>query len=212
MERQALVALTQTCSAFSEPALDRLWRKLCSLKPLIRCYTTADQVDNAIIPTSSEFVVIDRYAHRIRELVIGDSASVRFLQCTSIRASCLLPNLRALEWNPSRLPTHAPVILIRQLLSPTLVSLDATLTKADGTTLFSFFDNYPILGRNLKSVKTRFSGGAHAVTTTQALSRAICSQKALEKASLGPLINNITLRYLSTLPTLKVLKGSLSER
>ncbi|KAF8549085.1 hypothetical protein OG21DRAFT_639372 [Imleria badia] len=211
MERQALVALAQTCSAFSEPALDRLWRKLRSLEPLIRCYTTADQVDNAITPTASEFTVIDRYACRIRELVINDSASVCFLQCTSMRASCLLPNLMALEWNPSHLPAHAPVILIQKLLSPTLVSLKATLTEADVATIISFFDNYPFLGRNLRSVEIWFSDGAHSAATAQALSRAICSQKALEKARLGSPIDDVTLRYLSALPTLKVLRVSLAE-
>ena len=49
-EALALSALAQTCRAFSEPSLDRLWRKLYSLKPLIRCYAGADDVDNAVTP------------------------------------------------------------------------------------------------------------------------------------------------------------------
>lgn len=48
-ERQTLAALAQTCRAFSEPSLDRLWRKTNSLKPLIRCYTTVDDVENMVI-------------------------------------------------------------------------------------------------------------------------------------------------------------------
>ena len=35
--RWALVALARTCHAFSEPALDALWRRLDSLQPFILC-------------------------------------------------------------------------------------------------------------------------------------------------------------------------------
>ena len=38
--RSVLVSLAQTCRAFSEPSLDRLWSKLDSLEPLIRCFAT----------------------------------------------------------------------------------------------------------------------------------------------------------------------------
>ena len=37
-ERKALVALAQTCSAFSNPCLDRLWWRLDSLLPLVRSF------------------------------------------------------------------------------------------------------------------------------------------------------------------------------
>ena len=38
--RSVLVSLAQSCRAFSEPCLDRLWSKLDSLEPLIRCFAT----------------------------------------------------------------------------------------------------------------------------------------------------------------------------
>ena len=38
--RSVLVSLAQSCPAFSEPCLDRLWSKLDSLEPLIRCFAT----------------------------------------------------------------------------------------------------------------------------------------------------------------------------
>lgn len=50
--REALVALAQTCRAFSEPSLDHLWRTLYSLKPLIHCYTTVDDLENVVTPQS----------------------------------------------------------------------------------------------------------------------------------------------------------------
>ena len=38
--RSVFVSLAQTCRAFSEPSLDRLWSKLDSLEPLVRCFAT----------------------------------------------------------------------------------------------------------------------------------------------------------------------------
>jgi hypothetical protein len=210
-EALALAALAQTCRAFSEHSLDRLWRKLYSLKPLIRCYTRADEVDNAVPPTSPQLAIIDRYSHRIRELTVSESTSVRFLECTSMRPSFLLPNLRVLRWSPYVLAPHIPIIFIQRLLSPTLVSLTATLAEGDGATLLSFFDNYPLLCRDLKSVEFRFLAGSPSAMTIQALSRAICNQETLEKVVLHTPIDDIALRYLSTLPTLKVLTVNLSE-
>lgn len=43
--RRALAALAQTCRVFSEPSLNCLWRKLDSLRPLLRCLFTKQVVD-----------------------------------------------------------------------------------------------------------------------------------------------------------------------
>lgn len=136
---------------------------------------------------------------------------MRFLQCTSMRPFCLLPNLMVLKWSPHVPTPHIPIIFIQRLLSPTLISLEATLAEADEETLLSFFDNFPLLCRNLKSVEFRFSAPPQSRTTTEALSRAICSQETLEKVVLHDPIDRIALTYLCTLPTLKVLSVDLSE-
>lgn len=52
IDARALLALAQTRRAFSEPSLDRLWKKLYSLKPLISCYTRAEDVEDAVTPYS----------------------------------------------------------------------------------------------------------------------------------------------------------------
>ena len=123
----------------------------------------------------------------------------------------LLPNLRVLRWSPYVFTPHIPIIFIQKLLSPTLVSLTAALAEADGATLLSFFDNYPLLCRDLKSVDFRFLTGPPSPTTIQALSRAICNQENLENVVLDVPIDDIALRHLSTLPTLKALTVNLSE-
>ena len=107
----------------------------------------------------------------------------------------LLPNLRVLRWSPYVFTPHIPIIFIQKLLSPTLVSLTAALAEADGATLLSFFDSYPLLCRDLKSVDFRFLTGPPSPTTIQALSRAICNQENLENVVLDVPIDDIALRH-----------------
>lgn len=38
VEDRSLASLTYTCKAFSEPAMDRIWRTMRQLKPLFRCF------------------------------------------------------------------------------------------------------------------------------------------------------------------------------
>ena len=128
-----------------------------------------------------------------------------------MQTSCLFSNLRVLRWNSPYI-IGIPIIYIQRLLSPTLVSLEATLTEGDGATLLSFLDNYPLLCRNLRSIELRFSAGTLSDTTTQALSRAICRQEILESIVLHIAIDEITLKHLATMPTLKTLSVTLSER
>lgn len=37
--RCALAVLARTCKTFTQTAIERLWRKLESLEPLVRCFT-----------------------------------------------------------------------------------------------------------------------------------------------------------------------------
>ena len=137
---------------------------------------------------------------------------MRFLQCTSMRPRFLFPNLTALRWSSPYISTpYIPIIFIQQLLSPTLVSLEATLAETDGPALLSFLENYPSLCRNLRSLEFHFPFGLFSETTTQALSRAIRSQHSLENLVLHAPIDWDALKYLSTLPTLRKLSVNLPE-
>ena len=121
-----------------------------------------------------------------------------------MRSSCLLPNLTVLEWHD--FSCHIPIIFTHQLLTPTLVSLNATLAEADGATLLSFFQNLPFLCSSLKSIRFFLSApSGPSSTTIEALSRTICNQKSLEEVILHTPIDDIALGYLSTLSTLKAL-------
>lgn len=47
--RKTLFALAQTCYTLSEPSLDRLWRSLDSLVPLVRCFAEVMDADTAMV-------------------------------------------------------------------------------------------------------------------------------------------------------------------
>ena len=50
--RRTLLALAQTCRAFSEPSLSRLWSRLNTLKPLIQCCSLVSNEERASRPIS----------------------------------------------------------------------------------------------------------------------------------------------------------------
>ena len=130
----------------------------------------------------------------------------------SMRPSCLFPNLVILKWNPQGSTPHLPIVFIQRLLSPALVSLKVSLAGADEATALSLFDNYLLLCPHLKSVDFWFPGHSPSATTIQALSRAICRQNTLEDVAIYAPMDDIALRHLVMLPTLKVLNVVLSSK
>lgn len=52
VSRKAFYALAQTCRALSEPSLDRLWWRLDSLVPLMRCFAQVVDEDRAMVNPS----------------------------------------------------------------------------------------------------------------------------------------------------------------
>ncbi|KAF8553304.1 hypothetical protein OG21DRAFT_1523203 [Imleria badia] len=211
--RLALASLAQTCRGFSEPSLDRLWSKLDSLEPLIRCFVTVLDEERAKTPPSpAEWAVIHRYSHRIRELTIEGRFTLFFLRATSLHPSLLVPNLRALRWHPycNHFPRSQPgfsIIFIHRLLSPSLVPLNVTLSDSDDVTFHSFLANYPFLCSNLKSVVINNIGGNEQTSNTiiNALSQAITYHKRLERLTISAPINDVALMHVAMSPKVKKL-------
>ena len=56
--RCALAVLARTCHAFTQPCLDRLWRRLTSLVPLLRCYTSREAIKGRRLQVGEVFLEI----------------------------------------------------------------------------------------------------------------------------------------------------------
>ncbi|KAG1745017.1 uncharacterized protein EDB91DRAFT_1122096 [Suillus paluster] len=113
LSRRTLLALALTCRAFAEQALDALWETIMHLAPLLRCagivlppipppgFVREElHEDHCIIPTESQLAIINRYAHRIRFLIMTHASwqihVEYFLQTLVCSSKVLLPNLRSL--------------------------------------------------------------------------------------------------------------------
>ncbi|KAG0704045.1 hypothetical protein DFH29DRAFT_1078514 [Suillus ampliporus] len=107
LSRRTLLALAVTCRAFSEQALDSLWKAIKNIVPLLRCAgitlppkNLPQDDDGSIIPTESQLAIINRYAHRVRFLIMCYNDWPRrvqsFLQTLVYSSKVLMPNLRGL--------------------------------------------------------------------------------------------------------------------
>ena len=120
-----------------------------------------------------------------------------------------MPNLKALRWCPCILPqdpSHLSILLIQQLLSPSLVSLNVTLSATDDVTLQSFLANHPFLCPNLTSIAISIRGHEQVSRTTiEVLSRAITHHKHLECLDISIPIDDVALTHIAICPKLKKL-------
>ncbi|KAF8449075.1 hypothetical protein L210DRAFT_3756871 [Boletus edulis BED1] len=197
------------CGAFSEPALDAVWRRLYSLKPFIRCLPTKasyeDTTADAALPAfdEAEWNIVSRYAPRVQELTLkNDLLSVKILQSLWFRTTLLLPNLRKLYWACGG---YTALASIRLLLNPSLVHLDMWVGDSDPTSM-AFLESYHILCPNIKSLVLGHLD--HSPQVSAAVSRAITRLPNLERLfCIG--INEAALIHVTQLHRLRKLSTSL---
>ncbi|KAG6381572.1 hypothetical protein JVT61DRAFT_166 [Boletus reticuloceps] len=208
--RQALAVLARTCRAFSEPALDAVWRRLYSLKPFIRCLPTKSSYEDTTADTAlpafdeAEWNIVLRYAPRVQELTLNhDQLSVKILQSLWFRTTLLLPNLRKLyQWACGG---YTALASIRLLLNPSLVHLDMWVDDSDPT-IMAFLESYHTLCPNIKSLVLGHLG--HSPQVSAAVSRAITRLPNLERLVCNG-INEAALIHVTQSHRLKKLSTSL---
>ena len=86
--RRALAVLSRTCRAFSEPALDALWRRLQSLEPFLLCLSTKASFGDATV----DGALVWHFSFRRCAMLTmtSESASIqrrRVEQCVTLRPS-----------------------------------------------------------------------------------------------------------------------------
>ncbi|KAF8549434.1 hypothetical protein OG21DRAFT_1488534 [Imleria badia] len=216
-ERQILAVLARTCHAFSEPCLNRLWRRLNSLLPLIRSFAAvADETRAKTPPSSREWLVISRYSHRVQELNLGNEyLSLHFLQRTRL----VLPNLRVFRWKRHRRTTPSTdfpfdsIAFVWPLFTSNIVTLELELDNTNDSKYQPFLKNYPHRCPNLESIKLNISNGTKDhKPVSQALSQAICGNANWHHVELFAPIDNIILKHLGMSSTLKTVSLTLAPQ
>ena len=211
--RRALAALAQTCRALSEPCLNQLWRRLKSLRPLLRCFFTTEQVNGTAsglvsyqfpeltspltsleqrLPSPTQWVVITRHCRRIQELEVEDNISTLLLEC-AIFESNLLPNLRVLRFRQF-------IKFLPPLLTPRLVVLDVKPYYSDKA-LPSFLKIFPSLCPGLKSVRFHMHMDDRQLKET--FFRSLFRLEKLESVVTDADIDEVTLQHMLTSPKFK---------
>ncbi|KAH7905732.1 hypothetical protein BJ138DRAFT_1164222 [Hygrophoropsis aurantiaca] len=149
--KKTLSALSRTCEAFTESALDAQWRDLDSFTRLIECmphdlwsrdleYDETAEVQHSIFTLrrpilSSDWAVFQKYSHRVRSVIgpytLPSGASLVQMDDPCILSFCslsapipLLPNLTVLDWS---LHSNVGILALLHLVSPCLTSLTASM-------------------------------------------------------------------------------------
>jgi hypothetical protein len=67
-DKRTVVALTRTCRAFGDPALDRLWCSLKSLRPLFKCLPEESWEEQEFDPDRGHTRMVSRHSLLGRQL------------------------------------------------------------------------------------------------------------------------------------------------
>ncbi|KAH7903311.1 hypothetical protein BJ138DRAFT_167946, partial [Hygrophoropsis aurantiaca] len=147
-DSSALSALARTCQAFTQVALDVLWRNLDCFTRLIQCMPSDLWSPQAVTEeqnvsfkwedvnltlcrpiSSSDWTIFYKYSRRVRSVELSYKMdgtpvtiddSLMLALCTAPAPTPLLPNLTSLEW---LIKSYAYLVALRRLVSSPLMSL-----------------------------------------------------------------------------------------
>ncbi|EIW85496.1 hypothetical protein CONPUDRAFT_150305 [Coniophora puteana RWD-64-598 SS2] len=226
-EKKALAALAQTCRAFSEPALDALWRELDSLLPLLECLGNAISrcpsfqsgqkmygLSRVLLPT--DWIVFRKYASKVVELksiTPPKSSSSPHIDDDVFRALCWPPTFEPLFPKLQRLicpSIHSDILpFLRFILGPSITSLIISPMNTGYIGDCSLEASLPTLCPRLKHLEWKnFSDIDEDEDAGSAfISEAVTSLTELE--TLVAPLNGRALQRLSSLPSLRSLDVTL---
>ncbi|KAJ7723369.1 hypothetical protein B0H16DRAFT_1737219 [Mycena metata] len=129
-ERAALLGLARACKMTSDPALDQLWSTLTTPSPLIRLFpedllqlSSSRQYSLTRPVVESDFLIFDKYAHRIRVVDFVENFSQLGPGCEVFSTlktfrDPILPNLLEFKWRPSTSTLGASHLISRDFNLP----------------------------------------------------------------------------------------------
>ncbi|KDR66436.1 hypothetical protein GALMADRAFT_147866 [Galerina marginata CBS 339.88] len=209
ISRRNLLWAALTCKAFLEPALDRLWRSLESLFPLLKILPAFIKSDGTYVlrgPISEqEWARFDWYARRIRKFSYTrdpdslDIAMHVYFRLAQLRATPILPSLRHLHC-PSTSQNDFLISGICLFLSPSLQTLEFenisnVEDKLCGTVLYTLSSD----GAQMEKIILRGRG-----LSRDTVSMAIKFEhlRELELAGMGTALDLDIIEKIGTLPWL----------
>ncbi|KAH7903961.1 hypothetical protein BJ138DRAFT_1119880 [Hygrophoropsis aurantiaca] len=229
--KRTLNALSRTCKAFTESALDVKWRHVDSITTLIQCMPhdlwsrdrDYDLTDHYIFRLrrpilSSDWVVFQKYSSRVRTLKgplpekgspvsIEESGALAF--CSPSAPFPLLPNLKSLKWS---IVSNAGILTLFHLISPNLTSLKVSMIPgAQLTPRFQSAISVPLdqIHPSLKQYATD-GGQIYPQSLLEGLQLSVCQLQNLDTISWYN-ISNEAIVSLMQLPKLTRAKFETPE-
>ncbi|KAF8167714.1 hypothetical protein B0H34DRAFT_646480 [Crassisporium funariophilum] len=214
--RRTLSRLARTCRAFSEPALDILWRDLDSIAPIVGLFpgqllkkAKKPGMGLSRLPREEDWKAITKYSERIRRITYDESANNIAPSIFSVLEECrpttyILPRLQELTW---KVETPAALDRCAIFLNPELQVINLEI----GT-------KFPQINAFLAdmSSRTNLKGFSFISPTSlpDAFTELLARQTGLEKVVLvapGALSPGVG-RWTASLPQLKHLQLDLTGR
>ncbi|KIM47821.1 hypothetical protein M413DRAFT_15927 [Hebeloma cylindrosporum] len=214
--RRSLSRLARTCRAFSEPALNILWRELDSIAPVIGLFpgqllkkSRKPGMGLSRLPREEDWKAIMKYSERIQRISYDETANNIAPSIFSILEECrpttyILPRLQELTW---KVETAAALERCTIFLHPDLHTINLDI----GSKFQKISDFLTDMSSRTKLKGFSFTSPTYLPDNfTELLAR----QDALEKIALvapGALSPGVG-RWVASLPHLKHLQLDLSGR
>ncbi|KAJ7511577.1 hypothetical protein B0H11DRAFT_1788829 [Mycena galericulata] len=217
-----LARLARTCRAFSDPALDLLWKSQYTIIPLLRCFpphlweiTGSGTPDDPKIfrfrssIKHSDCARVLSYSFRIREITLGHDLTglpkdlpLPVLEVLNVLGvGCLLPNVQHLGWSPND-PTVFPSITL--FLGSALSSVHLTVlpTLPHLSLLSHLAAKFPTLQKVSISEPTSAVVNATIVLAVSSLVLAMTNAKEVRV----PYLHAEAYLHLASLTSLEILE------
>ncbi|KIJ59319.1 hypothetical protein HYDPIDRAFT_170861 [Hydnomerulius pinastri MD-312] len=213
-----LASLAVTCRAFREPALDKLWRALRSICPILHLLheTLRRECGNSGGLSEAEITRVQsamlKYTSRVHSIRLAPVSNFRPPYLSNIPT--LFPMLRELDWIIGGLPTSTAQPLLGQVIS-TLRKLRLWGSEDLIPSDMSFISSLPDLCPDITVLEISCTWGPAwgngmdvdpSGAVSDAFSSAIERWQNLSEVSLNiPNLEPRTLQHLAGLPSLRVL-------
>ncbi|TFK47171.1 hypothetical protein OE88DRAFT_1728638 [Heliocybe sulcata] len=219
--RKTVAALARSCRTLHESAVRALWRELPSLAPLLHCMPSDLFLQGTSLRLgrplrTSDWTRVHKYAAHIAILHFQStwkrqsrcrfptiSPSAFAALANGISADCLLPNLRALTWDPHYREEESVFSFVEQLLAGSLTSLTLRVLTSSQSTAPRILRLLPSRCPSIQSLVIEYEGLNEDIS--EAIAECTYRLRQLRECEVYAPAADVALNHLAGLPHLRSL-------
>ncbi|KAJ3759784.1 hypothetical protein EV360DRAFT_81771 [Lentinula raphanica] len=210
-----LAQVAQTCQAWKDPALNRLWSRLSSFKPLLNLIPGLTLVNGAYAlesPLGPDFRRLHHYASRVKQVVYQEKiclhSTLIFLLSQNCETAHLFQKLVTVQLSMTNSSSLGPIVS----LAKSLMKVDLNLGYKKDTSTTSNSSAFDFLS-NVNRVSSSFQSLSLRGIATSQLMHLVSNLTHLEvlRLRVSTTLSVETLAAVSTFPHLKELEIHISH-